>query len=189
MKNIAVNFLAASLLIFVGLFSALPVAADQNDPRLQTLFEQLKASQSPAAAQALEGLIWEIWLESDQNSINILMRQGQRAMQSGDFATAYDHFSTIVELEPDFAEGWNKRATVLYLIGDLDASIEDVKRTLTLEPRHFGALSGLGLINDALEDEEAALGAYEAALEVHPFLGTATVRVEQLKKALEGRRI
>ena len=163
--------------------------ADQTDPRLNPLFEQLKASQSPAAAQALERLIWEIWLESDQNSINILMRQGVQAMQTGDFATAYDHFSAIVELEPDFAEGWNKRATVLYLMGDLDGSVDDVKRTLALEPRHFGALSGLGLINDALKDAEAALEAYEAALAVHPHLGTAQIRVEQLKKDLDGRKI
>ena len=179
------------LLIAVLATAVLPVQsrADQNDPRLDTLFDQLKASQSPASAQALERLIWGIWLESDQNSINILMRQGVRAMQTGDFATAYDHFSTIVELEPDFAEGWNKRATVLYLIGDLDGSIDDVKRTLALEPRHFGALSGLGLINDALEDVEGALEAYEAALALHPHLGNAQVRVAQLKKALAGRKI
>ena len=159
------------LLVLTVMTVVLPLQsrADQNDPRLDTLFEQLKVSQTPASAQALERLIWGIWLESDQNSINILMRQGVQAMQSGDLATAYDRFSAIVELEPEFAEGWNKRATVLYLVGDLDASIDDVKRTLALEPRHFGALSGLGLINDALEDAEAALEAYEAALEVHPL--------------------
>ncbi len=188
MKNTIVKFFAAVLFTGAIVLSG-PARADQNDPRLEQLFEQLQASQSPAAAQALERLIWDIWLDSEKNSINILMRQGVRAMQSGDYPTAYDRFSTIVELEPDFAEGWNKRATILYLIGDLDASIADVKRTLALEPRHFGALAGLGLINDALEDAEAALEAYEAALEVHPFLGNARLRVEQLEKELSGRRI
>jgi len=188
MKNTAVKLFAVLSLGFALALSG-PVQADQNDPRLDQLFEQLQASQSPASAQALERVIWDIWLNSEKNSINILMRQGVQAMQSGDFPTAYDNFSTIVELEPDFAEGWNKRATVLYLIGDLDASIEDVKRTLALEPRHFGALSGLGLINDALEDAEAALEAYEAALEVHPFLGNALIRVDQLRKELSDRRI
>ena len=188
MKILLVKLFAAVLFLSSVVVSG-PVLADQNDPRLESLFQKLKISRSPASAQALERLIWEIWLESEKNSINILMRQGVRSMQSGDFASAYDRFSTIVELEPEFAEGWNKRATVLYLLGDLDASIEDVKRTLALEPRHFGALSGLGLINDALQDEEAALEAYEAALEVHPHLGNALIRAEQLRKALSDRKI
>lgn len=173
-------------------FGALPgssASADQNNPQLDTLFEQLKQAQSLQTAQALSNRIWTLWIRSEKDSINILMRQGVRAMQSGDFATAYDYFTTMTDLEPDFAEAWNKRATVLFLIGDLDGSIKDVERTLALEPRHFGALTGLGMINDALEDEEAALEAYEAALDLHPYLPEAVVRVEQLRKILEGRRI
>ncbi len=166
-----------------------PLKADQNDERLTALFEQLKAVQSPEGSQLLENMIWTIWLQSGKNSINIMVRQGMEDMQSGAYQSALDTFSAVVELEPEFAEGWNKRATVLYLMGDLAGSVEDIKQTLSLEPRHFGALSGLGLIYDSLEQEEAALNAYEAALEIHPWLGTPKQRVEDLKKALEDRRI
>ena len=186
------RFMAGLLLMAVmaaaGL-AGLPARADQNDPMLDPLFDKLKDAKSLEVAQSLSNRIWNIWITNDKDSINILMRQGMRAMQTGDFATAYDYFTTMTDLEPEFAEAWNKRATVLFLLGDLDGSIKDVKRTLALEPRHYGALTGLGMINDELEDEEGALEAYEAALEVHPFLPEATIRVEQLKKSLEGRRI
>lgn len=176
------------LFAFAGLTGS-PSRADQNHPQLDTLFAQLKQAKSFENAHALSDRIWSIWITNEKDSINILMRQGMRAMQSGDLATAYDYFTTMTDLEPDFAEAWNKRATVLFLIGDLDGSIKDVERTLALEPRHFGALTGLGMINDALEDEEAALDAYEAALDLHPYLPDATFRAEQLRKSLEGRRI
>ena len=181
--------LAFLAMTFAAALPGTPARADQNDPLLDLLFAQLQKAQSIEVAQVVSNRIWTIWQTNDKDSINILMRQGVRAMQTGDFATAYDYFSTMTDLEPEFAEAWNKRATVLFLIGDLDASIADVKRTLALEPRHFGALTGLGMINDALEDEEAALQAYEAALDLNPYLPDAKARAEQLRKILEGRRI
>ena len=187
-RRIWAAFVFAALLVVSSLTGG-AARADQNDPVLDQLFAQLKQAQSFETAQNLSHRIWTIWITNEKDSINILMRQGMRAMQTGDFATAYDYFTTMTDLEPGYAEAWNKRATVLFLIGDLDGSIKDVERTLALEPRHFGALTGLGMINDALEDEEAALQAYEAALELHPFLPDATVRAEQLRKALDGRRI
>lgn len=181
--------LALLALLAFGALSGVPARADQNNPELDTLFAQLKQSQNFETAQLLSNRIWTIWITNKKDSINILMRQGMRAMQGGDFASAYDYFSTMTDLEPEFAEAWNKRATVLFLIGDLGGSIKDVERTLALEPRHFGALTGLGMINDALEDEEGALEAYEEALKLNPYLPDAKLRVEQLRKALEGRRI
>ncbi len=181
--------LAFLAITFSAALPSTSARADQNDPLLDLLFAQLQKAQSVEVAQVVSNRIWAIWQTNDKDSINILMRQGVRAMQTGDFATAYDYFSTMTDLEPEYAEAWNKRATVLFLIGDLDASIEDVKRTLALEPRHFGALTGLGMINDALEDEEAALQAYEAALDLNPYLPDAKARAEQLRKILEGRRI
>lgn len=179
----------AVLAVMVNLAIVSPALADQRDDRLPDLFDQLKQAQNPATSQVIENVIWTIWMESGQNSINILMRQGIQDMQNGDYEAALGAFTAITELEPEFAEGWNKRATVLYLMGDYNGSVADIRRTLALEPRHFGALSGLGLIYDALEQEEAALKAYEAALDVHPNLPTPQQRVEELKKLIEGRRI
>jgi tetratricopeptide (TPR) repeat protein len=117
------------------------------------------------------------------------MQQGEEAMGAGDFATALQTFNAMVKLEPDFAEGWNKRATVHYLIDNYNASVADVQRTLALEPRHFGALSGLGLIYDALEEKKKALEAYRSALAVHPHLFGVKLRIKQLSKEIEGQRI
>ncbi len=119
----------------------------------------------------------------------LLMGQGIRLMRQGEHDDALAKFDAIVELAPDFAEGWNKRATVYYMIGDYDASVIDIVKTLELEPRHFGALSGLGLIYDAIDKPAGALKAYRRALAVHPNLGHARRRIEELKKILKDRAI
>ncbi len=112
------------------------------------------------------------------------MAQGIEAMSRGNYEAALSAFSRVVEAEPDFAEGWNKRATVYYLMGDFGASVRDVERTLTLEPRHFGALSGLGLIYLVVGEDLPALKAFEAALEVNPYLRGARKHSEELRRRL-----
>ena len=109
-----------------------------------------------------------IWHESGREDVDRLMEAGIEEMGSGRLRESIATFARIVGLAPEFAEGWNKRATAYYLAGELDASIRDVERTLALEPRHFGALSGLGLIYLARDDELGALRAFEATLKVHP---------------------
>jgi len=94
-------------------------------------------------------------------------------------------FSRLIERDPTFAEAWNRRATLYYLMGNFDASVRDIQETLAREPRHFGALSGLGLINSALERWDSAVKAYEEALRVNPFLPGAKKNVEDLRKKLE----
>ena len=101
------------------------------------------------------------------------------------FEAALTSFNTVIEMRPDFAEGWNKRATLYYLVGEFERSIADVERTLALEPRHFGALSGLGLINMALERPVEALAAFEAALAVHPHMPNAKRMIKQLRAIVE----
>lgn len=162
--------------------------ADQRDPMLDLLFDALQDADA-SAAMHIEGDIWRIWLQCGQAEETELLQMGMLAMRIGDMATALDAFSTVVDRVPDCAEGWNKRATLLYLIGDLEGSLEDINVTLELEPRHFGALSGAGLIFDALDQPEAALQAYRRALAVYPQLPHARSRVQALESALDGQAL
>ncbi len=166
-----------------------PADARQGDDRLEGLFDQLMQSEERPEIVAAERRIWQIWHESGSDTIDLLMGQGVGLMSRGDHDGALAKFDAIVELAPDFAEGWNKRATIYYMIGDYDASVIDIVKTLELEPRHFGALSGLGLIYDAIDKPEGALKAYRRALAVHPNLGHARQRIEALKKLLKDRDI
>ena len=179
------------MLIRLAIFLLLScsVQADQTDPRLNGLFEQLQASPDPESAHRIEGMIWAIWLDSDDAEINRLMEQGVTLMESRQYDEAIDIFSQIIEREPDFAEGWNKRATVYYLQDELSASMRDVQRTLALEPRHFGALSGLGLIFTELGDYQAAIKAYQDVLKIHPQSAGAHFNLQQLRQTLHGESI
>jgi tetratricopeptide (TPR) repeat protein len=173
----------ATLLIAVP---GTPAGADQDDPRLDGLFDRLQHTPDPAEAHALEQRIWGLWLESDDAAVDRLMQQGILALQGQQYATALQAFDRMVEQAPDFAEGWNKRATVHYLLGNWRASVRDIQRTLALEPRHFGALFGLGLIYDALEEPEAALRSFEATLTLNPHSESTRQMVEQLRRQLRG---
>ncbi|MBM3599847.1 MAG: tetratricopeptide repeat protein [Alphaproteobacteria bacterium] len=177
----------APLLLLAGLVAfAQPALTAQDDWRLPGLFARLLQPLALPEAQQIESTIWQIWLRSENEDTNILMRAGVNAMNQGNFGAALKYFDQMVKDEPGFAEGWNKRATVHYLMGNFDSSVEDVERTLALEPRHFGALSGLGMINMELGNERAALRAFEAALKVHPHLPGAREQAEQLRKKLLG---
>ena len=161
--------------------------ADQTDPRLADLFSRLQTTDDATDAAVAANLIWTIWHQSDDDRINDLMRQGLTQMSSRDYADAVATFSEMIKLDAGFAEAWNKRATVHYLMGDYGASVKDIDRTLELEPRHFGALSGLGLIMVAMENEEAAIAAFEATLAVNPFAAGAEQNLEALR-ALQKKR-
>jgi tetratricopeptide (TPR) repeat protein len=160
--------------------------ADQDDPRLEGLFEQLAATGSAEVARAIEAEIWTIWLEIEDTASARLLRQGSDAMAMRLFPVAIHSFNRLIDRSPSFAEGWNRRATLHYLMGNDEASVRDIEQTLALEPRHFGALSGLGLIMLRNDQPAAALRSFEAALEVHPHLPAAEAHVEPLRQLLEG---
>ena len=162
-----------------------PVFADQNDPRLDALFERIKQTERFDVAQDAEREIWDIWLDAGDPGLNHLMYVGVAAMESDQLDLAIGLFTEIIEKSPLFAEGWNKRATAFYLKGDLAASVLDIERTLALEPRHFGAVSGLGLIFLSSGDKIGALKAFRRVLEIHPHAAGARAQVRMLEKALE----
>jgi tetratricopeptide (TPR) repeat protein len=161
----------------------------QDDARLDGLFTRLKAATRLAEARAVEGAIWRIWLKSGDAANDRIMARGVAAMAARDYAVALTSFNRLVDIAPDFAEAWNKRATVHYLMGNFRASVADIQRTVILEPRHFGALSGLGLVQLALGNEEQALAAFEAALKIYPLLPGANIHIRALRDRIKGRRI
>jgi tetratricopeptide (TPR) repeat protein len=163
--------------------------ADQKDARLPALFDQLKAAPDPEGAAAIEAKIWAIWLEADDKAIDTLMSEGNEAMEAQKFGTALAKFNAIIEQRPDFAEGWNKRATVYYLMGDYPHSLADIDHTLALEPRHIGALSGLGLVNIRMEREEAAADAFERVLDIDPQSVSAKNNLAIVKDVLKRKSI
>jgi tetratricopeptide (TPR) repeat protein len=163
--------------------------AGQDDARLNPLFERLKADIPDTEARAIERQIWQIWTEHRNPEIERLMRHGLSAMTENNSEEALDTFNTIVKHDKNFAEGWNKRATIEFVMGDYETSVADIERTLALEPRHFGALSGLGQIYLALKKKDAALKAFRAALAIDPHLEGVRQKVEELEKEVGGNPI
>ena len=166
-----------------------PAAADQTSPSLDPLFERLRTASDPLEAYPLERMIWGIWIDANDTAVDTRMTDGIRLMHGGDFTGSLAAFDDVVHMAPGHAEGWNKRATVHYLMGDFDASVRDIRKTLELEPRHFGALSGMGLIYSALGKDAAALKVYERVLEIHPQQIGLADRVRELKRKVKGSEI
>jgi len=179
----------AQLLMVLCLSSAciFPLAADQTDPRLDALFVALQEESSSNESVRIEQRIWAIWTLSGDQEVDVLMRQGIDAMNEGQLDVAIRLFGAATEKAPAFAEGWNKRATVLFYAGYPDESMHDIQKTLALEPRHFGAIAGMGLIFMQRQDWVSALRAFEQVLKIHPSAQHARVHVEELRKKLSAK--
>lgn len=161
-----------------------PAGADQFDLRLDGLFARLHDARNPAVAKRAEREIWAIWHETpDARSLEI-MRAARRALDSGDFATAVHRLDELVAYAPEFAEAWNQRAIVLYLAEDYAGALRDIERTLELEPRHFGALSGRGQVYLQLEELEMALESFELALERNPWMDNVRTQMDMIRARL-----
>lgn len=176
-------------LALLAAFAGPAAATPANDARLDQLFADLHSVTSAEEAKPIESKIWELWMESGDVELDSLMLVGVSAMEVGNLPVALETFDRLVDAAPDFAEAWNKRATVHYLMGNLDLSVADIAQTLTLEPRHFGAWSGLGLIYTALGNEKAALKAFEQAREVNPHIEGLDGLIGQIRVRIEGRGI
>jgi tetratricopeptide (TPR) repeat protein len=175
--------IATALITGVMVFVAVAVAAsaDQNDSRLNAMFNQLHELDDPREAQQIERAIWQVWSETGSDTADLLLARGVRAMNDQDFELAMDAFTALITLEPEFAEGWNKRATLHFIMGNFEASIADIDRTLELAPRHFGSLSGLGQIYALMERPKEAIQAYRRALAANPFIRGARATIEALR--------
>lgn len=174
---------------FGGGFGAAPGAAvaqtaDQTR-QLDALFDELKDPENTAWKET-EKEIWSLWSQSGSGSMDLLLRRGRMAMQAGHLDIAVKHFSALIDHAPDFAEGWNARATAYFMQGELGLSVGDIEQVLARNPRHFGALSGLGAIMEQVERPERALQAYEASLAIHPHQPDVEEAVKRLREETQG---
>ena len=163
----------------------------QGDPRqnLDKLFEALKVAPSDESAKYVENRIWSLWLAAGGDTATLLMSRVKTAIDGKDLDLAVKLLNAVIDIRPDYVEAWNRRATVYYMKKDFAHSIEDIREVLAREPRHFGALSGLGMILQELGDEKHALDAFRRALAVHPKLEKIPDMVKKLIEKVEGRDI
>jgi tetratricopeptide (TPR) repeat protein len=136
-----------------------------------------------------EQALWMLWSRSGDEAVDRLLERGIDEMHSGRHAEAIATFSEVIRRKPAFAEGWNKRATALYLAGEYQRSLADCAEVIKRNPRHFGALSGAGLVSLELEQERQALDWFRRALEVNPNMSAIQVEARRLEELLRGRSI
>ena len=186
MRQLLRSIIATALLLGqLGVSQA--VIADEGSPILDGLFASLQQVQDAGDAARITSEIWTRWsTHPSDDTITARLNRGVAMMNQSDFIHAEAIFTDIITQDPLFAEAWNKRATLYYIQGKTDASRHDIAQTLLLEPRHFGALSGLGHLELSAGNYDKALLAYEQALAVNPHLDQANEMIEGLREKLRG---
>ena len=178
-------FMKRSIVIVFGSFWLLIASILNASSTTQTLLDQLKRAQSMDEAGPIVDKLWREWTSAHKNSDEeALMSEGLVAMSEGNLDRAENIFTKLIEVNPSFTEAWNKRATLRFMLWDFEGSLKDVEKVLTLEPRHFGALSGLGMIHLRLGDPERALKAYEDLVNIFPSNADAVQKIITLKNYL-----
>lgn len=175
----------AALLLSLML-AATPLRAQSDG--LDDLFEALRQPDT-TSWEAVEDRIWEVWSQSGSPAMDLLLERGREAIGDGEQVTAIEHLTALVENAPDFAEGWNARATAFFQADLYGPAIADIARALTLEPRHFAALAGLGRILEETGDTARALEAYRKASAIHPRRPDLREAVERLEAELQGKSV
>ena len=178
------SIIHSTLIFFVCGWFAFALHADQTDPKLDDLFEQLLQTDEESSLGQIEAQIWEIWLQHPNPDVERLMQLGTQRMNAQAVSEAMVVFTQLTINYPNYAEAWNKRATLHYLIGEQEASEADIKKTLKLEPRHFGALSGLGLVYLQRNELSKAKQAFEDLIAVHPNSPNAKTNLDLVDEQL-----
>jgi tetratricopeptide (TPR) repeat protein len=156
---------------------------------LDFLFGALKAAPDTDSAKQVENRIWALWLASGSDTANLLMSRAKSAIDSNDLDLAVQLLDALVKVKPDYVEAWNRRATLHYMRKEYGEAMDDIRQVLIREPRHFGAISGLGMILQEFGDEKHALDAFRRALEINPHLPKIDDMVRDLTEKVEGRGI
>ncbi len=193
MKTLANCFLALVLMLAVSHYGASAAEtvseAGARAQKLDLLFHDLKRARDTKTAERIAKDIWEQWFDSGSASINLMMQWSNEATKERKFDVALDFLDQVVVLAPDFAEGWNRRATVHFMMNNYAKSMADIDKTLRLEPRHFGALGGMGMIMKNTGRKKRALEAYQKVLQVYPMMRSAQGEVIRLSEELTGEGI
>jgi len=181
-------------ILILSLFFFSNINAEERNDKLDKLFSKLKNTKDLSSAQVIENEIWEIWSihpSDDRRGFRLteLLIQGTRLMDMRELSKAYEVFTKVITVESDWAEAWNKRATVLYLMKQYESSLADIEITLVLEPRHFGALSGQALNYIELNLYEKAIESYKAAQKIYPLLDSAKKMIPELQELIKDQSI
>jgi len=177
------------IIMVLGLLFFNNVNAEERENELNNLFKQLKNSEATKAIE-IENKIWKIWELHPSNDrrgyrLTELLDQGSLLIDRRELNKAYAIFTQIIVADPSWSEAWNKRALVLYLMNRYQSSLDDIKITLTLEPRHFGALSGRALNYIELQQYEKAIESYKAAQKIYPVMGAPKKMIPQLQELIK----
>ena len=172
------------LLLLAALLVFKPAFADSDSSELSELFGKLLKAENSQQAVLIETEIWKKWYDRDDEAGGTKMSNAVEAMGSGRYTVALTLLDELVEKQSDFAEAWNRRATVHFLLGNYAESLEDIEKTLILEPRHFGAISGIGMIMLKMGKTDKALLAFERVLDISPYNAGANKSVKELEKKL-----
>lgn len=169
--------------------SKLPKVPADRARGLDFLFGALKAAPDEDSARHVEARIWALWLQTPSDTAALLMVRAKAAIDAQNIDVAMKLLDAVIKIRPDYVEAWNRRATLYYLKSDYVRSLEDFQQVLVREPRHFGALVGLGTIMQDIGDDKRALDAFRKALAVDPYLEKIPEAVKQLSEKVEGRDI
>ena len=177
------------IIIITLFFFSKSLNASDRDNNLNKLFDELKVGNF-TISQEVEQKIWNIWSThpTDQNLTEIL-GEGSKHVRNQELVQAFDIFTKVIEIDPTWAEAWNKRATVLYLLGDYNGSQKDIDKVLKLEKRHFGALAGEGLVNIELKNYEKAIKSYQKAQKIYPSMKSPNIMIEKIKELIKQQSI
>ena len=163
--------------------------ADNLEKQIDRLFNDLKIENASTSYQ-IEQKIWKLWSTHPYNEkLTKMLNEGSNLVNKQKFEEAIVIFSKVIDLDPEWAEAWNKRATVYYMVGDFQKSQDDINKVLELEDRHFGALAGQGLVNIQLENYEKAIMSYEKAQQIYPTMKSPTIMIERIKELIKQQSI
>ncbi len=173
------------LLILFYLLSQVNSLANERDMRLKQLFNELKVNKSKVAF-VIEQEIWDLWSTHPTNQkLTARLEEGSQFVRDQNYLKAKDIFTEIINLDQSWAEAWNKRATVLYMLGEFQKSQDDIDKVLALEQRHFGALAGQGLVNIQLKNYEKAIKSYEQAQKIYPSMKSPKIMIKQIEELIK----
>ena len=177
------------LAVLFYLFSQVSSLANERDTRLNQLFNELRTNKSKVAF-IIEQEIWTLWsTHPTDEKLTARLEEGSQLVRNQNYLKAIEVFTEVINLDKNWAEAWNKRATVFYLIGEFQDSQSDIDKVLALEKRHFGALAGQGLVNIQLKNYEKAIRSYEQAQEIYPAMRSPKIMIKQIEELMKHQTI